>query len=145
MGVMSKGWRLVTINNCEFYNNGMIQSYFHNIYLRRCFNVTIMNLHSHDSPTGNGINLSQSSYLYVYYSKFENNYWRGLRIEGEDGYTFHNIGVYNCTSYNDDDYGFRFANGYNGIVKYNNAYNNKPTNCYKANLKNITFTDNQGC
>ena len=142
MGIHLKGWKNVNIDNIELYNNGMIETFYHNIYLRRDFNVTIKNMKSHDSPTGNGINISQSSYIYAFLSLFENNYWRGLRIEGEDGYICQHFLVYNNTANGNKDAGFRFANDDNGIVEYNYAKDNKE-NCYKGSLHNVVFIDNE--
>ena len=143
MGIHLKGWKDVQLLDLELYNNGMIQTFYHNIYLRRDFNVTIRNMKSHDSPTGNGINISQSDYIYAFLSIFENNYWRGLRIEGEEGFICEHFLVANNTANGNKDAGFRFANDDDGVVEYNSAKDNKE-NCYKGSLKNVTFIDNNG-
>ena len=45
------------MENIDAYNNGLIQTFYHNLYFRRDFNMTLRGIVSHDSPTGNGINL----------------------------------------------------------------------------------------
>ena len=142
MGITGSGWRNVIVRNCNTFNNGLIDEYFHNIYFRRNFNITITGLVSHNSPTGCGVNLSQGSYYYIHSCLFENNFWRGLRIGGELGYYWKNIHVYNNTAISNGDYGFRFCNGSNGMVNNNTAKNDFAGNLYIANLTNVTFQDN---
>lgn len=142
MGMASSGWRTVIIDNVKLFNNGMIQAYFHNIYLRRNYNVSITNMESHDSPTGNGINISQSGGVRVYNSYFHNNYWRGLRIYGESGYTIYGINVHNNVCMNNGDYGFLFANIENGFVEDNKAQDNTAGNEHTGHTENVTFSNN---
>ena len=141
MGITSSGWKVLVIDNVITFGNGMIQAYFHNIYFRRNTHISINKLTSYGSPTGNGINISQSSFIKAWLNIFYNNYWRGFRIYGEDGYTVYNIDVYNITAYNNSDDGFLFCNIINGVVYDNLAYDNKQ-NEHDCNCKNVTFTNN---
>ena len=142
MGITSSGWRLLTIENVETFGNGMIQTFFHNIYFRRNTEIYITGLKSHDSPTGNGINISQSAFITAWLNTFWNNYWRGFRIYGEDGFTIYNINVYNMTAYNNSDDGFMFFNIINGEIYNNVAYDNEKNEA-DGNCKNCTFKNNK--
>lgn len=143
MGATMGGFRDVLVDNVEAYNNGLIESFYHNLYFRRDFNMTLTNIKSHNSPTGNGINLSQGSDYTAYNNLFYNNYFRGFRIYGEDGVTIYNIDVHNITCTNNSDYGFLFANIDNGVVYHNIATKSGNANEKDSNCHNVTFKDNQ--
>ena len=141
MGATQGGFRDFVVDNILAYKNGLIQSFYHNLYFRRDFNMTIRNVVSHNSYTGNGINLSQGSYYTAYNNTFYNNYFRGFRIYGEDGVTIIGIDVHDITSYNNSDYGFLFANIDNGQV-YNNVAKNNKVNEKDSDCHNVTFKGN---
>lgn len=139
MGIHLKGTRDLLLNNVKIHKNGMVEAFYHNVYFRRCFSATVVNSDFYDSTTGNGMNVSQSTDINMINNNFYNNFFRGLRIEGEGGFKVTAIFVDGNYCYGNGDRQFRFANTIGGTIKNNIGY---PNDLYTSGLSNVTFTNN---
>ena len=139
MGIHIKGTRDLLLNNVKIHKNGMVEAYYHNIYFRRCFNATVINSDFYDSPTGNGMNVSQSTDINVINNNFYTNFFRGLRIEGESGFKITNTFVDGNYCYGNGDRQFRFANTIGGTIQNNIGY---PDDLYTSGLADVNFINN---
>ena len=86
MGIHVKGTRDLYMSRLKVHKNGLIQGFFHNVYLRRVFKAEVKFSKLYESLTGNGLNVSQSSDIKVRKNQAYDNYFRGIRVEGERGY-----------------------------------------------------------
>ncbi len=126
MGFQTKGTRDLLVEDCYMFDNGLIEKYFHNIYLRRVFAATIQNITTAYSSTGCGVNISQSDDVTVRGIHSHDNFWRGLRLYGESGHTFDTICVEDNLLENNLDTGLLLANINSGNVDNNTATGNNP-------------------
>lgn len=95
----------VTVRNGRFEGNGCVIQHHHNLYFRRCRNVTVSNVELIGSPHGVGLNLGNGCHGF----RMENsvsggNGYRGVRFDGlEDLSTdielLNNIIHSNCQKY----------------------------------------------
>lgn len=143
MGIQIKGSRDLFCKDLKLHNNGMIQKYYHNMYLRRAFSCHIRESEMYSSATGNGINISQSDDVTVKYLNNHDNYWRGIRIEGESGWIVDDIDVFSNTCTNNGDAGFRFYNISGGNISTNTSSGNNP-NLKSSNVSGVTWNNNVG-
>lgn len=143
MGIQIKGSRDLFCKNLKLHHNGMIEKYYHNMYLRRAFGCHIRESEMYLSPTGNGINISQSNDVTIKYLDNHDNFWRGIRIEGENGWIVNDIDVYQNTCANNGNAGFRFYNISGGNISTNTASGNNP-NEVDGNVSGVTWQFNTG-
>lgn len=147
-GVHIKGAKNVIIDLCDFSGNGYAGKlkYAHNLYLRRCYGVTVSNSKFNNSTSANGINISYSTDINVINCEAIGNYFRGFRAADTDGFKVHDcviaengdVGLLantekvvtknidwqnNCVS-NNVGKGVYARTGSTGICKNNNAYGN---------------------
>lgn len=145
MGIHIKGARDVVLTNMNVHHNGMIEAYYHNLYFRRVFKFTIADSEMHHSPTGNGMNVSQSEYVTLINNRCYNNFFRGLRVEGESGYIINNIDINGntCTGngLSNGQPGIRIRNVSSGTVSSNTSTGNG-SNTNFANYSKVSFTNN---
>lgn len=142
MGIHIKGARDVNLTKMNLHTNGMIESYYHNLYFRRVFKFTISDSKMYNSPTGNGINISQSEDVTLINNHCYNNFFRGLRVEGEQGYRVNKIDITNNSCFNNGNVGIRLANILNGKVTNNSVNGNKTADTLFRNTAKVTYTNN---
>ncbi|APZ45839.1 hypothetical protein BW723_05805 [Polaribacter reichenbachii] len=141
MGIHLKGMRDIFMKNLKLHQNGLIETYFHNIYLRRVFKVHLRESEMTNSPTANGINVSQSEDVILKYNKCNNNFFRGLRVEGEAGYIINNVDLFQNETKNNGQIGFRVRNVSSGNISTNTSTGNGTnTNFYATG--SVTFNNN---
>ncbi|RMD77601.1 MAG: hypothetical protein D6820_11280 [Lentisphaerae bacterium] len=143
MGIHIKGSRDVTLSRLNLHDNGMIKKYFHNMYLRRVFNVFVKDSIFYDSPTGCGINISQSGDVHIENCEARDNFWRGIRIYGEKGWIVKGIHVAGNRCLNNGDAGFLLCNIEGGEVLDNIAQYNRAGNLRQANLRGVDMKKNK--
>jgi hypothetical protein len=145
MGIHIKGARDVLMNHLNVHHNGMIEAYYHNLYFRRVFNFTISHCEFHHSPTGNGVNVSQSEDVILKNNKCHDNFFRGLRVEGEQGYIINKVTILQntCTAngLSNGQPGIRLRNVTTGTVSSNTSTGNG-SNTNFANTGSVIFTNN---
>ncbi|MCK0157892.1 right-handed parallel beta-helix repeat-containing protein [Cellulophaga sp. F20128] len=141
MGIHIKGARDVTLTNMNLHTNGMIESYYHNLYFRRVFKCLISDSKMYNSPTGNGINISQSEEITLTNNECYGNFFRGLRVEGERGYRINQIEIAHNICTNNGDIGIRLANILDGLVHSNTATANKKDTHFRNTAK-VSFESN---
>lgn len=145
MGIHIKGARDVKLSNMNVHHNGMIEAYYHNLYFRRVFNFTIEDSEFHHSPTGNGMNVSQSEDVSLINNLCHDNFFRGLRVEGESGYIINKITIVGNTckanGLTNGQPGIRLRNITTGTVASNVSTGNGSNTNFAGN-GNITFTNN---
>ncbi len=88
MGFHSKGTNDLIISNVKVYDNGGVDSYFHNAYLRRNERVLVINSEFSDSHTGNGLNLTLQRNILIKNNVFANNNFRGVRAANTQNIVF---------------------------------------------------------
>jgi parallel beta-helix repeat protein len=142
MGIHIKGTRDLSLTNLDIHHNGMVRKYFHNVYLRRVFKARIADSTFYDSPTGCGLNISQSGDITLTNCSAHTNYWRGMRIYGEQGWVIENISVTGNSCTGNGDVGFMFFNIKGGVVSHNKASQNRASNVKSGGTKNLAFKDN---
>jgi len=79
MGLHVKGTSNLTIQDSNIHDNGGVEYYAHNLYLRRDSDANVQNSTFSDSPTGDGVNISYSDNITVQDCILANNYFRGVR------------------------------------------------------------------
>lgn len=143
MGIHVKGAKDVLLQNMKVHDNGLIQKFFHNVYFRRVFKFTITHSEMYNSPTANGINVSQSEDVTLTNNYCHDNYFRGLRVEGEQGYVINNITITGNKCINNGDVGIRACNIMGGIVSSNISSGNHPNGKF-SNVGNLIVNNNTG-
>jgi parallel beta-helix repeat protein len=83
MNVHIKGVEGLDIYDTELLEGGGFEL-LHNLYLRRCHNVTIVDCFSHDSRSGNGFQASFCSDVDVFRCVALNNGGHGIRVAASD-------------------------------------------------------------
>lgn len=145
MGIHIKGARDVRLSNMNVHHNGMIEAYYHNLYFRRVFKYTIKDSEFHNSPTGNGMNHSQSEDVSLINNYCHDNFFRGLRVEGEQGYIINKITVSGnkCTGngLTNAQPGIRLRNITAGTVS-NNTSTGNGSNTNFGNTSSVKLTNN---
>lgn len=91
-GVHIKGTKNLVIENCNFSRNGTKgkEGYAHNLYLRRCYTVKVLNCIFNDGISSNGVNISYSRGVEVVNCRMIGNHFRGIRAADSDGFKVHN-------------------------------------------------------
>jgi len=82
MGIHIKGTDNLKLYLLTLDDNGSINYYSHNLYLRRCTYVTMTDCVSVFSSTGNGFQSTDSDHVTVKNCTFKHNGYRGLRFAG---------------------------------------------------------------
>lgn len=145
MGIHVKGARDVFVTELNLHDNGMIESYYHNLYFRRVFQFTISDSKMYDSSTGNGMNVSQSEDVTLINNECYSNFFRGFRVEGETvndvPYIINKITIENNTCTDNGTIGIRLRNITAGQVEGNTSTNNTIDTDF-ANISEVTFTGN---
>jgi|GEM_PF-3174570 len=142
MGIHIKGAKDVFLTKMNLHTNGMIEKYYHNLYFRRVFKFTITDSKMHNSLTGNGINISQSEEVTLTNNECYDNFFRGLRVEGEQGYRINKIDISNNRCFNNGDAGIRLVNILEGLVNSNKAKGNKKEDTRFRNTAKVSFKNN---
>lgn len=118
MGLHSKGTHDLVITDVMIFDNGGVNLYFHNCYLRRNQRVMIKNSTFADSHTANGLNLTAQENIVVQNNVFINNAFRGVRAANTRNIIIAN----NVASFN-KDFGIGTRSEDGGVTRYL-IYNN---------------------
>lgn len=94
MGVHFKGTTNLTIQDSIINNNGGLNKYWHNLYLRRVSNVLVKNTELSESSSGNGINISYSDNITIDSCQVYDNAFRGIRASDSSHINVINNDVY---------------------------------------------------
>lgn len=128
MGLHSKGTHDLIITDTKVYDNGGVDYYFHNGYLRRNQRVVVKNSVFADSHTGNGLNLTMQENIVVQHNVFLNNGFRGVRAANSRNIVIRD----NVASFN-QDFGIGTRSEDGGVTNYL-IYNNY------ANANNVNYS-----
>ncbi|WP_282124538.1 right-handed parallel beta-helix repeat-containing protein [Algibacter mikhailovii] len=141
MGIHFKGAREVYLTHMNLHDNGMIEAYYHNLYFRRVFKFTISNSKMYNSPTGNGMNVSQSEDVTIRSNECYSNFFRGLRVEGEQGFIINKINITQNACTDNGVFGIRLRNITSGLVNGNTSIDNGTDTDFE-NTNDLVFTNN---
>src|SRR6056297_2419552 len=137
MGIHAKGMKNLTINDCNLYDNGAIETYYHNLYIRRVYGARIFANNLRKSPTGNGLNVDVCRYINASHNNASHNLFRGLRFENSNYTTI----VDNIASYN-GDVGIRVSHNNFGCLSNNTALENGEVDIEFRENRNFTHGEN---
>lgn len=139
MGFHSKGTDDLIVSGMKAYDNGGVDLYFHNGYLRRNERVLVRNSEFADSHTGNGLNLTLQRNIMIKDNIFGNNNFRGVRAANTE-----NIVIEGNKAFNNGDFGIGTRSedgGVNWYMLVNNYSWNNMSN-YSMSSANNGFEEN---
>lgn len=89
MGVHIKRADNVLIEKSNIHANGCVgkERFYHNLYIRACDRVRIVDCTLDRSTTGNGLNISYCKDIFVERTTARDNFFRGMRAAETDGFS----------------------------------------------------------